>query len=57
MTKYQTNPTETENDSECSKCKKGLNAKMKWTILLAMYMLFSSVYGTIEIIKYLINFL
>jgi hypothetical protein len=51
---YNVDAIETETPKEeCSSCKKGLNATAKWTIVLSIYMLFASIYGTIEFFKYL----
>lgn len=40
----------------CKQCKKGLNLTQKVLIGLSVYVFLSSVYGTIEIIKFLYNF-
>jgi len=45
------------NNSECKTCKQnGLNTHQTWMLILAIYILISSVYGTIEMIKGIANF-
>lgn len=44
-----------EKEKECSSCKKGLS-NTHWTmILVSVYILFAAVYGTIQLVKGLIN--
>lgn len=45
---------DTEKKS-CKSCEKGLNSGQKWTIVLGLYMLGSSIYGTVELVKSLIS--
>lgn len=45
------------NNTGCKSCKQnGLNGQQTWMLVLAIYILISSVYGTIEIIKGIANF-
>ena len=54
---YNVDAIETENKTEgCNTCKKGLNNNAKWTIILSIYMLITSIYGTIQLFKSLISF-
>ena len=53
---YNVDSIETENKTEgCSTCKKGLNNTAKWAIALSVYMLITSVYGTVQLFKYLMS--
>lgn len=40
----------------CQACKKGLNNKQYSLILLGFYILGTSIYGTIELVKYIFAF-
>lgn len=43
-------------EKECKSCKqKGISKGQIGTIILGFYVLFSSVYGTFEIVKYLMS--
>lgn len=54
---YNVDAIETENKTEgCNTCKKGLNNNAIWTISLSIYMLITSIYGTIQLFKSLISF-
>lgn len=54
---YNVDAIETENKTEgCNTCKKGLNNNAIWTIALSIYMLITSIYGTIQLFKSLISF-
>lgn len=45
-----------EKTEECQSCKnKGLNRNQWYLVLLSFYMLGTTVYGTIELIKYIIS--
>jgi len=45
-----------ENETNCKKCKKkGLSSTHWVMVTLSVYILFSSIYGTIQLIKLLIN--
>lgn len=39
----------------CKQCKKGLSATQKGLVVLSAYILGSSIFGTIELINYLID--
>jgi hypothetical protein len=39
----------------CTTCKKGLNKTQTSILILGIYMLFSSIYGTVEIVKSIYN--
>ena len=40
----------------CNECKKkGVSKTQIGTIILGFYILFTSIYGTIQLVKYLIN--
>ena len=39
----------------CNTCKTGISKKQWGTLFLGMYILSSSIYGTIELIKYVIS--
>lgn len=43
------------NTKECATCKKGLKKMQVGVIILSFYMFFAAIYGTIGIVKYLIN--
>jgi hypothetical protein len=43
------------NTKECDTCKKGLKKMQVGVIILSFYMFFAAIYGTIGIVKYLIN--
>lgn len=51
---YNVDPIETKEE-KCETCNKGLNISQKWLIAFSIYMLVSSIYGTIELIKSLIS--
>ena len=36
---------------KCKTCKKGVSTSQKWMMVVAVYMLISSAYGTIELIR------
>jgi hypothetical protein len=40
----------------CKQCKKGLSTTQKGLVILSMYILGTSIYGTIELIKNLVIF-
>jgi hypothetical protein len=42
---------QTEKKKDCKTCKKGVSTSQKWMIVVAVYMLISSAYGTIELIR------
>jgi len=41
----------------CKQCQKGLSTTQKGLVVLSMYILGTSIFGTIELIKYLAEFL
>jgi len=41
----------------CNTCKGGLSFKQKWILVLAAYMFGSTLYSTIELVKYLYKLL
>lgn len=41
----------------CKQCQKGLSTTQKGLVALSMYILGTSIFGTIELIKYLVEFL
>jgi len=47
---YNIEPIE-ESTKECSSCKKGVNKIQKGMLVLSLYILGSSVYGTIKLIE------
>ena len=42
--------------TNCKQCKRGLNTTQKSLIVLSFYVMFAAIYGTIQIVKDLINF-
>jgi len=40
----------------CKTCKKGLSNAQKSMVVLGFYILITSIYGTIDLIKYIISF-
>lgn len=46
---------EVKEEKECKSCKRGLNNTQKAMVVLSLYMLGCSIYGTIDLVKYLIN--
>lgn len=44
----ETQPTK---EKGCKTCKKKSTSSPKWIVLIAVYLLISSVYGTIELIR------
>jgi hypothetical protein len=51
------NETPPNKNKECKACKKGLNTSHILIMILAFYMLFAAVYGTIKLIKDFLLFL
>jgi hypothetical protein len=39
----------------CNTCKKGLSETQKWVLALSMYMFITSIYGTIVLIKNIVD--
>jgi hypothetical protein len=39
----------------CNTCKKGLSETQKWVVALSMYMFITSIYGTIVLIKNIVD--
>jgi hypothetical protein len=53
---YNVEAIETKNETKgCSSCKRGLNNTAIWTMVLSVYMLVTSIYGTIKLFKSLIS--
>jgi hypothetical protein len=50
MENIETLQQETKKEG-CKTCKKGVSTSQKWMIVIAVYMLISSAYGTIELIR------
>lgn len=45
-----------EDETSCKKCKKKGLSKTHWVmVVLSVYILFSAIYGTIQLIKLLIS--
>lgn len=40
----------------CKQCKKGLSSTQKYLVILSVYILGSSVYGTIHLVNILLSF-
>jgi len=39
----------------CNTCKKGLSETQKWVVALSVYMFLTSIYGTIVLIKNIVD--
>ncbi len=39
----------------CNTCKKGLSKTQKWVVVLSIWMFLTSIYGTIELVKNILN--
>ena len=44
-----------EKKEECKKCNKNLSKSQWWLIGISFYMLFTSIYGTVILIKSILN--
>ena len=52
---YNIDAIDVDSNKECETCKKGLKKMQVGVIILSFYMFFAAIYGTIGIVKYLIN--
>jgi|TARA_R110000782_G_scaffold32622_4_gene79453 hypothetical protein len=52
---YQVNSTEISEKKDCKSCTNGLNMGQKFIVGFSIYMLGTSIYGTIELVKLLVN--
>ncbi len=48
---YKKNKMENVEKKSCKKCNKGLGVGHKVSIVIATYILFAAIYGTIKLIK------
>ena len=52
---YNVKSIELNDKEECKTCARGLNVNQKFIVLFSFYMLSTSLYGTIELVKLLVN--
>jgi|TARA_B110000305_G_C19051745_1_gene452996 hypothetical protein len=52
---YNVKSIELNDKEECKTCARGLNVNQKFIVGFSIYMLGTSIYGTIELVKLLVN--
>jgi len=52
---YNVNAVEINENKECKSCARGLNVGQKFIVLFSMFILGTSIYGTVKLVDLIIN--